>query len=308
MNVSIIIPTYNGKSLLEKNIPSVLSSMREGDELIIVDDASTDTTVQWFVQKYSCVQSECIPDQRTGELPPDMLSYTGRYNGKTVRMIVNAHNERFGVSCNRGVKESTHEIVILLNNDVVPESDFISYLLPHFDTSTLFAVGCKELASAEGNREYGRNEGKFERGFFVHSRSADQIGSTTAWVVGGSGAFRRNFWIELGGFDPDFKPAYGEDIDLSFRAKKRGWTIAFEPKSVVHHNHESTNISVFGKQEIEIVSFKNALLFMWKTAPFQERILHFLWLPYHLVFTTLRSRGNFLKGFVRAGATIVGIS
>lgn len=307
MNISVIIPTYNGRDLLEKNLPAVFESLRDHDELIIVDDSSSDTTVAWMQQQFSMKTDECLPNQHTGELPADMLCYTGEWKAKhiAVRMIVNAKNERFGVSCNRGVSEASHEIVVLLNNDVSPHPDFLKYLLPHFDQTRLFAVGCKELATAENNREYGRNEGKYERGFFVHRRSDDQNGTSTAWVVGGSGAFRKTQWQILHGFDPDFKPAYGEDIDLSFRAKNNGWEVAFEPRAVVDHNHESTNMSVFGRQAIEIASFKNACLFMWKTAPFQERMVHFLWLPYHLIFTSIRSRGNFLRGIGQALATVM---
>ncbi len=306
MNITCVIPTYNGRQLLEKNLPTVIAALRENDELIIVDDCSTDDTVTWFTNAFKIKNDECLPDQHTGDLPTDMLCYANRYEGKWLKLIVNSKNERFGVSCNRGVKEAKHDIIILLNNDVSPEQKFIEPLLPHFEKSAVFAVGCKELASAEGNKEYGRNEGKFERGFFVHRRCDDQNKSETAWIVGGSGAFRKSYWMALGGFDPAYKPAYGEDIDLSFRAKARGWQVIFEPRSVVHHNHESTNASVFGNQEIEIVSFKNAILFMWKTAPLKERVLHFLWLPYHLVFTTARSHGNFWRGFARAVLTIVG--
>lgn len=305
MNVSLVIPTYNGKKLLEKNIPTVLAALRPKDELIVVDDASTDDSVEWLKSFFGCHNDECLPNQSTGDLPEDMLCYLGKRGDVTVKIIVNSKNERFGVSCNRGVREAGHEIAILLNNDVAPAPDFIASLLPHFDVSSVFAVGCKELASAEANKEYGRNEGSFKRGFYVHRRCDDQDSEVTAWVVGGSGAFRRSMWMTLGGFDIDFKPAYGEDIDLSFRAKQKGWQVVFEPKSIVYHNHESTNITVFGQREIEIVSFKNAILFMWKTAPFGERLLHFMWLPYHLVFTTLRSHGNFLRGFSRAIQTIV---
>lgn len=307
MKVSVVIPTYNGKKLLEKNLPAVLKAMRTDDELLIVDDASTDDSAEWLKKYFGCTNDECVPNQETGILPDDMLCYLGKKDEIIVKIIINSKNERFGVSCNRGVREASNEIIILLNNDVSPAPDFIQFLLPHFDVTTLFAVGCKEIASAESNKEYGRNEGHFQRGFYVHRRSDDQNQQETAWVVGGSGAFRRTMWITLGGFDIDFKPAYGEDIDLSFRAKQKGWHIRFEPKSIVYHNHESTNASVFGQREIEIVSFKNAILFMWKTAPFGQKIVHFVWLPYHLIFTSFRSHGNFLRGFWRALATLMSV-
>jgi GT2 family glycosyltransferase len=307
MKVSIVIPTYNGKKLLEKNLPAVLESLRDSDELIIVDDASTDDTLEWLTRTYGLKHGECTPDQHTGIAPTDFLCYSSMYKSNPINILVNQANQRFASSCNRGVSSATNEIVILLNNDVSPQKDFISFLIPHFDQSRVFAVGCKEIASAEGGREYGRSEGTFKRGFYVHNRAEDQNGTDTAWVAGGSGAFRRSFWLDIGGFDLDFKPAYGEDIDLSFRARQKGWLTLFEPKSVVFHNHESTNASVFGQYGIEVMSYKNALLFMWKTAPLGERMKHLFWLPYHLLFTTLRSKGAFLSGFSSALVTILGI-
>lgn len=307
MNTSVIIPTYNGKKLLEKNLPFVLDSLRDSDELIIVDDASSDDTLTWLTQAYGLKHGECTPDQHTGVAPTDFLCYGSIYKSIRINVLVNQTNQRFASSCNRGVASATNEIVILLNNDVAPQKDFIGFLLPHFDQSRVFAVGCKEISSAEGGKEYGRAEGEFKRGFYVHRRADDQNGSDTAWVAGGSGAFRRSMWMTINGFDLDFRPAYGEDIDLSFRARQQGWQTLFEPKSIVHHNHESTNASVFGQHGIDVMSYKNAILFMWKTAPLGEKVMHFIWLPYHLIFTTLRSKGAFLSGFSSAVATILGI-
>lgn len=307
MHVSVIIPSFNGRSLLEKNLPSVFTALQDDDEVIIVDDASRDDTLSWMQSTYSLIHDECIPNQTTGEPPHDLLCFSGVQKKRKIQVLVNQSNQRFGVSCNLGVQASHHEIILLLNNDVSPTPGFLQPLLSHFNESRVFGVGCKEIASAEGNREYGRSTAWFERGFYVHKRSDDQNGSDTAWVAGGSGAFRRSMWMELHGFDPDFKPAYGEDIDLSFRAQQRGWKTLFEPRSVVFHNHESTNASVFGQRNIEIMSFKNACLFMWKTAPLGEKIQHLFWLPYHLVFTTARSKGAFLQGFWLAVQTFFGI-
>ncbi|MEP7167027.1 MAG: glycosyltransferase family 2 protein [Candidatus Woesebacteria bacterium] len=307
MHVSVVIPTYNGKSLLEKNLPSVLEAIHSGDELIIVDDASTDESVKFLTEYFHLAQDECLPDQSTGIQPKDRLCFKGKSNVGDVFLIVNAQNQRFAASCNRGVAEAHNEIIILLNNDVAPEKNILDVLLPHFNESLVFAVGCKELASSEGNKEYGRAEGWFERGFYIHKRADNQNQPETAWVSGGSGAFRRSGWIELGGFDVDYKPAYWEDIDLSFRARKKGWQVLFEPTAVVHHNHESTNGSVFGKRNMEVMAYKNQILFMWKNASTSELVKHVFWLPYHLIFTTIRSSGAFLLGFWQALLTIVGI-
>lgn len=300
MHVSVIITTYNGRKLLEKNLPSVIAAMREGDELIIVDDESHDDSVAFLTAYCALKQDECLPDQTTGVQPDDRLCLKGKVGSIDVFLIVNSRNQRFAESSNRGVKQAHNEVIILLNNDVSPRADFLNFLLPHFHESRVFAVGCKEIASADGNREYGRAVGWFERGFFVHKRADDQNGTDTAWVSGGSGAFRRSLWNEFDGFDVAYRPAYWEDIDLSFRAARRGYKVVFEPRAVVYHNHESTNTSVFGKEQMEVMAYKNQILFMWKNAPVSELVRHVLWMPYHLVFTSRRSNGRFLHGLFAA--------
>jgi len=218
-----------------------------------------------------------------------------------VNLIQHETNLRFGVACNTGVKAAKADIVILLNSDVVPKRNFINYLEKHFQDPSVFSVGCKEIEIK--NREEvisGRTEGEIGRGLLVHWQPKDQSSQNTLWTFGGSMAVDRKKYLQLGGFDVLFAPAYWEDIDLSFRAKQKGWKIIFEENSVVYHNHETTNLSVFGKRQMEILSYRNQLLFAWKNFNRKEIYDHFLWLPYHLTVTTLKSRGLFLVAFVQA--------
>ena len=142
---------------------------------------------------------------------------------------------------------------------------------------------------------------RFRRGLMVHWRAEDQNQPTTDWAFAGAAAYQRKKWLAIGGMDTLFRPAYEEDRDLSYRALKYGWKILFEPKSVVAHHHETTNIKVFGRKRIEIISFKNQFLFVWKNITDRGYLLrHFLWLPYHLLVTNLRSGGLLGIGFLLA--------
>lgn len=294
MPVSVVIPTYNGLNLLKKHLPKVFAALRKHDEVVIVDDSSKDDSLEWLTKNYHL--------KPVSSSINDTLCFRGIHKDIDVKVLINQTNQRFASSCNRGVEIAKSEIIFLLNNDVSPEVDVLRYLLPHFKDKLVFAVGCKEIAANENNKEYGRSEAHFERGFLVHNRAEDQDGKETFWASGGSSVFRRTMWDSLKGFDTDFRPAYGEDIDLSVRARNRGWKIEFEPRAVVHHVHESTNASVFGQRKIEVMSYKNALLLIWKNVRGKELLNHFIWLPYHLIFTTIRSRGRFLKGFLMAVA------
>ena len=98
-----------------------------------------------------------------------------------------------------------------------------------------------------------------------------------------------------------FRPAYEEDRDLSYRALKHGWQVLFEPKSVVQHHHETTNVRIFGKPMMKTASFKNQFLFVWKNITDTRYLFsHLFWLPYHLLWTNLKTRGLLGIGFLWA--------
>jgi GT2 family glycosyltransferase len=244
-----------------------------GWEIIVVDDASTDKSVSFLKKNYP-----------------------------QIKVFVHQKNQRFAAACNSGVKKARGEVVVLLNNDVSPEPGFLKPLISHFKTPKVFAVGCKERDVKNKKVVWsGRGIMRFKRGLVVHWRAGDQNKKTTSWVAAGSGAYDREKWLKIGGMDTLFRPAYEEDRDLSYRASKHGWKILFEPKSVVVHHHETTNIKVFGRKRIEIISFKNQFLFVWKNITDPGYLLkHFFWLPYHLILTNLRSQGLLETGFLLA--------
>jgi GT2 family glycosyltransferase len=271
MKTSIVITNYNGLKLLKKNLPEVVKAV-SNSEIIIVDDASTDGSVR-FVKN----------------------------NFPNIKIIENSKNLRFAASCNKGVKEAKGEIVILLNNDVRPTKNFLNPLVNNFRDPLVFSVGCKEIEIRKNRKIVsGRTEGEFKKGFLVHRKAKDQTKKQTLWTFGGSMAVNRQKFLKLNGFDSLFKPAYWEDIDLCWRARKKAWKILFEPQAVVYHQHETTNIKELGKRNMEIAAYKNQILFVWKNIRGVNLILHFVWLPYHLLLTSLRSRGLFLIGFYKA--------
>jgi len=273
MKISVVIPNYNGRRLLEKNLPAVIRACQnwrnEGWEVIVVDDASTDDSVEFLKENYP-----------------------------QVKIVKHLENQRFAAACNSGVRTARGGIVVLLNNDVSPEVNFLEPLIKHFEDPKVFAVGCKEREVIKGKVIYsGRSGAKFERGFLVHWRAADQNKKDTFWATGGSMAVDRKKWLEIGGMDILFKPAYWEDIDLSWRARKKGWKIIFEPNSIVNHHHETTNISVFGRQQMKIFAYKNQFLFVWKNGDWRMLGSHVLWLPYHFFKALFSKNWEFYKGF-----------
>lgn len=273
MKVSIIIPNWNGKNLLEKNLPSVLETAENYDhstEIIVVDDASTDDSVLFLKKFYPQV---IILEKKT--------------------------NEGFSSSVNLGVEKAHGEIVILLNSDIKPHPSFISYLVPHFKDKSVFAVGCLDESYENGNMvERGRGIAKFARGIITHWKGEVKDG-ITFWASGGSSAFNREKWLRLGGLDEMYNPFYGEDLDLGFRAWKAGFKVLFEPKSIVDHFHEEGAIkNNFTESYKRQITFRNQILFVWKNLTDKRLLLsHFFWLPYHLIKALLRLDLSFWLGF-----------
>jgi GT2 family glycosyltransferase len=270
-SVSVVIPSFNGKNLLKRYLPQVIRACPQA-EVIVVDDASTDGSVEFL-----------------------------RQNFPRVKIIANQTNQRFALACNQGVKSARGKIVILLNNDVAPKRNFLKPLVKHFADNQVFAVGCLEMQTVKGKQDYsGRSQCQFKRGFLVHSKAKNQFRPTTCWAAGGSMAVDRDKYLQLGGMDSLYQPAYWEDIDLSWRAKQQGWRVLFEPNSRVFHHHETTNLTVFGRRQMDLMASRNQILFVWKNIRGRRLIEHFLWLPYHLFFTSIKTKGIFFLAFIQA--------
>lgn len=255
MKFSIIIPNWNGKKLLAKNLPAVLTAAGKKAEVIVVDNGSTDGSVE-FLKNLAQEDKNSI-----------------------MRIIEVSENRGFAYACNLGVEKAKGELVVLLNNDVMPEKNFLEPLEQDFADPEVFAVSLNEP-------QWSWAKGIWRKGFIEH-----QPGKKTKshhisfWANGGSGAFRKKIWGQLGGFDELHHPFYWEDIDLSYRAWKRGYKIIWEPRSIVHHKHEGT-ISRFPKKYVGMISQRNQLLFIWKNITDPKMIWqHKFWLGKRLLTT-----------------------
>ena len=271
LSVSIVLPNWNGEHLLRKHLPAVIEEA-EGNEVIVVDDASSDTSIEIL----------------TKEFP-------------SVKVVKKKNHEGFAGTVDEGVNASKSDIIVLLNTDVHPEKGFLAPLLRHFLDETVFAVGCLEHShDKEGIVSRGRGVAHWERGLYVHARG-DVDKTDTAWVSGGSAAYRKSMWDKLGGMDRIFNPFYWEDIDISYRARKAGWKTLFEPKSVVHHFHEQGKIkSEFTPTDVKRIVYRNQFIFVWKNTDTIMLLKHFIFLPYHMAKAVLRKDTLFFDGFFQA--------
>ncbi len=273
MKMSIVIPNWNGEDLLAKNLPKVIATTPNAEEIIIVDDCSTDGSLQLLLQQFPGVKA-----------------------------IARPVHQGFASSINDGVALATSDVVVLLNTDVEPQKGFFEPLLTHFRDPDVFAVGCLEKSFEKGEIVLrGRGLAHWDKGYYIHKRGdTDKI--NTAWVSGGSGAFRKTMWDRLGGMDTLYNPFYWEDIDLSYRARKAGWKTVFEPKSIVNHYHEEGKIrNEFTSGNINKTAYRNQCIFIWKNATDAAILLdHIVWTPIRLLQAILRSDFRMLQGYILA--------
>ena len=239
---SIVIPNWNGLELLRANIPSVLNAAAKvpGTEILVVDNASTDGSADFLKAEY--------PEVNVLRLPT---------------------NEGFAGACNRGARAIKNDIVVFLNNDMRVEDNFLPALLDEFSDPLLFAASSQIFFAdkSKTREETGLTEVWWQKGALHVGHRNDPLTKSAypcAYPGGGSSAFDRAKFLELGGFDHLFHPFYYEDTDLGFRAWKRGWKVLYQPQSIVHHEHRGTIGKKFSPEYIDTVVRSNSLLYCWK--------------------------------------------
>ena len=234
--ISIVAPVWNGKSLLEKTLPTWVAAMKNSNnkiaEIVLVDDKSTD----------------------------DTLSYLKMNFRKDIRLICHKKNRGFSATVNTGFRSVKSPLVCLLNQDVEVSPNFLASVTAHFSDPRVFAVSLHE-------KGYVYAVSKFEDGFIGHGqgKTTNKI-HTSFWASGGSAVFSRSIWNKLKGLDESLlSPFYWEDIDLGYRAWKRGYKILWDPDARVIHHHESViNTTSFKKYRLNLIKERNQLIFIWK--------------------------------------------
>ncbi len=243
---SIIVLNFNGRHFLAESIPRLQRAVNTdggGHEIIVVDNGSNDGSRYFMERRFPEVQLIALP-----------------------------HNLGFAAGNNVGVRAARHEIVILLNNDVLVKDDFLPYLLEHLANPEVFAVSPKLLQWDERTieAEYLRFAyDSFGRVVQVqpHQGQTDQnlvrSACPTWYAPACAAAYNRQKYLELGGLETLYRPFHWDEVALSYRAWKRGWQVLYEPQSVVYHYGHGTTPTVCSRQQEDLIWQTNRYLFMW---------------------------------------------
>src|SRR4029077_14721790 len=147
----------------------------------------------------------------------------------------------FLFSYNWLAQKRTEEILVFLNNDLKVDHDFLSPLMRHFEAADVFSASARSYDWNGAEITSGPARLNFENGFYSWNfDTRHQKICHTLFTSGGYMAVDRTKFIEVGGFNRLFAPAYCEDMDLCFRAWRRGWRCLYEPDSVVWHRDRGT--------------------------------------------------------------------
>jgi GT2 family glycosyltransferase len=155
--------------------------------------------------------------------------------------VVVAERNDYLFSLNPIVASRPEEVVVVLNNDMRVEPDFLLPLLEHFRDPSVFGVSAK-VYDWDGREETTGQRLIDLRHFWLYKHWVRGREGPCYTIEGGGGctAYRRRMFAELGGFDPLFRPGYYEDFDLAYRGWTRGWRTVYEPRSVIYHRVGAT--------------------------------------------------------------------
>ncbi len=200
MKATIVIPNINGKGWLKDSIESVYAQTEQDFELIIVDNGSTDESLE------------------------QARSYCGRPN---FTLIENGTNTGFSHAVNQGIARAKGEYVVMFNNDAFAEPEWLAELIRTAETDPkIFAVQSLMLRHFE--RELADDAGDYVTwmGFACKTGDGRRASRYTKQkrifsACGGAALYRKSILEEIGTFDENFF-AYFEDVDLSWRANNAG--------------------------------------------------------------------------------------
>ncbi|MFA5171094.1 MAG: glycosyltransferase [Sulfuriferula sp.] len=240
--VSVVIVQYQHSVVTSRCIRSLFRYTDMYDvEIVVVDNGSSPEHVEALVQEF----------------------------GSSIRMLQLGVNRYFGEGNNIGVEATRGEFVVLINNDVAVTQGWLSALLPHLHGNIgvvaptfLYPDGRVQECGATIN-EQGRSIQKLQ---FGNQSELPLLPFECDYVSAALIVMRKRDYLAVGGFSPEYEPAYYEDVDLCFKLAARGLRTVCVPKVRVYHVGNATSSGFEFGMELPMLidSAKNVLLSRWQ--------------------------------------------
>jgi GT2 family glycosyltransferase len=236
---SVVIVTWNGRAYLDACLAGIAAQQGITPETIVVDNGSTDGTVEHLRRHFPWVRVVALPE-----------------------------NRGFAGGNNAGAREARGEFIAFLNNDTIADPTWLHALRRGIDPAAGFLLATSLIvymhdpsivdSAGDGLLRWG---GAFKR---HHGARADEaVASGEVFGVCGAACLMpKAVFDELGGFDEDFFASH-EDVDLSYRARLRGYRCRYVADAVVRHHGSATlgrvsAAAVFhGQRNLEWMYLKN---------------------------------------------------
>jgi N-acetylglucosaminyl-diphospho-decaprenol L-rhamnosyltransferase len=213
-SVSVLIVAWNSSQELRRTLPPLLAELREGDELIVVDNASPDDS--------ATVVAELAP---------------------AARLVTMGRNDGFAGGANVGASAATGDLLVILNPDAMPLPGWGEAIRRPWLEGRGWSAWQGLVAGEDGttiNAAYNpcHFTGIVWAGMYGEPLAAAKPGIVTS-LSGACLAVPLEVWRRHGGFAPKFF-MYHEDVDFSLRLRLAGETAGIEPSAVVAHDYEFT--------------------------------------------------------------------
>lgn len=217
-NVCVVVLNWNGAA----HLPLLLESLQQAKatyerhglgscRLVVLDNPGPTDDAAWMRQHAPAVECRRAP------------------------------RNDFLYSYNWLLPQLSEPYVVLLNNDLRVDPQFLQPLIqPFLADFQVFATSARSLSWDAQSENGAAFSVAGRRGWYWWQMDSSGTITPTLFAVGGYMAVDRDRFLALGGFDPLFFPAYGEDIDLCLRAWERGWQSLYVPQSVVYHRQGSS--------------------------------------------------------------------
>lgn len=252
MDITIIIPNYNGKPYLKTCLESVRMQSHI-QEVILVDNGSTDGSAEFIQKNY-----------------PD------------IKLIQNETNLGFAAAVNQGIRASQTGYIFLLNSDVELEHNCTTPLRECIKRDDkIFAVSARMVQYQDrGKMDDAGDEytiiGWTKRGGYGKPLENYDQPREVFSACGGAALYKRRILEDIGLFDEQFF-AYLEDVDLSYRARIHGYTCWYCPGAVVYHVGSATSGGRYNQFKVPI-SARNNVYLPYKNMPWPQLLVNLIFL------------------------------
>ncbi|MDH7474362.1 MAG: glycosyltransferase family 2 protein [Anaerolineae bacterium] len=238
MKVSVIIPVWNGREYLPGCLDSLLAQDYPDFEVIVVDNASADSSADLVAEKYP-----------------------------QVRLIQNLQNLGFAGGCNVGLQVAQGDTFVLLNQDTIVRPGWLRALVKALQKPEVGVAGCKILYPNGKTIQHAGGWIEWPLGLAHHYGQGEQDDGQwdeprqVDYVTGAAMAFRRDILEKAGQMDEEFWPGYFEDSDFCFRVREAGHETWYIPEAVIVHVE---GISIRNPVEHSLFNERGRLRFVLK--------------------------------------------